>query len=168
MMAPLPNNEHQQLVGRLTSILQQVVGWSANVYVLPGANVSDRGEPWEQNYRCPDIAVFLAGTRARNLSTHWLGGPDFAVEITSDQDRSREKIPFYASVQVQELLIVDRDPWRLELFRLTGTGLVSVGVADEQSATALASEVVPLKFRVLPDLPRPSVQVIHGETTWLV
>jgi len=47
-----------------------------------------------------------------------VGGPDFAVEILNPGDRTPEKLPFYASVNVRELLVVDRDPWSLELFRL--------------------------------------------------
>ena len=43
------------------------------------------------------MSLFIdAETRAKNCRTHWLGGPDFAVEIVSEDDRTRDKIPFYS------------------------------------------------------------------------
>ena len=66
---------------------------------------------WKKNYRCPDVAVFLPGNPAEDRGTHWLGGPDFAVEVLSPDDRSRKKLDFYAKVGVRELLLVDRKPW---------------------------------------------------------
>ncbi len=82
MMAPLPNNEHQQIAARLAAIFQQVVGWSSPAFVLAGTNVSDREKGWQQNYRCPDVVVYYPENPALDLATHWCGGPDFAVEIS--------------------------------------------------------------------------------------
>src|SRR5690242_18397668 len=78
VMAPIADNEHQNLAGNLTSIFRFLVGWDSPAMVLPGTNVSDREDQWEHNYRCPDVAVFLPATRARDMGTHWLGGPDLA------------------------------------------------------------------------------------------
>src|SRR3990172_11765297 len=104
MMTPLPNYEHQQIANRLGAICEDVVGWGTAAVVMQGTNVSDRDLGWQSNYRCPDVAVYLAGNKATNCDTHWCGGPDFAVEIVSDDDQSREKIPFYAKVSTRELL----------------------------------------------------------------
>jgi len=146
MMTPLPNIEHQEFVNRLAAIFQDTVGWSGQDIVLPGTNVSDRDKGWEHNYRCPDIAVYLAGTRAKNCDTHWMGGPDFAVEIVSDDDRTRDKLAFYANVGTQELLIVDRDPWSLEMLRLDGVVLGSAGVSSIESREPLVSSVFHCHF----------------------
>ena len=62
------------------------------IRIFPGCNVSDRPKRWKKNYRCPDVAVFLPGNPAEDRETHWFGGPDFAVEILSPYDRSREKL----------------------------------------------------------------------------
>jgi hypothetical protein len=78
--------------------------------VHAGANVSDQLDDWRQNFRVPDVLVFLNSNPAEDRDTHWFGGPDFAVEIASRWDRSREKIAFYSSIGVRELLIIDRDP----------------------------------------------------------
>ena len=45
MMAPLPDIEHQELVGGLYAVLRETVGHQQGI-VLPGTNVSDREENW--------------------------------------------------------------------------------------------------------------------------
>src|SRR5687768_1833214 len=106
VMAPIANDEHQELQAKLVAVFQTVVGWSGEGLVHGGVNVSDRDEGWEHNYRCPDVVVFMKGTSARNCDTHWVGGPDFAVEIRSPGDRTPQKLPFYAAVNVRELLVI--------------------------------------------------------------
>src|ERR1019366_9806105 len=71
VMPPMPNDEHQQLVSRVNSIMEDVVGWPGLGDVRPGVNVSDRIKGWKKNYRIPDVAVFLKGGSAVNHGTHW-------------------------------------------------------------------------------------------------
>ena len=124
----------------------------------------------KHNYRSPDVVVFLNDTKAENCDTHWFGGPDFAVEIVSPGDRSREKFEFYANVGVRELLLIDREPWRLELFRLQEGKLVEVGRSTVKEPRQLASEVAPLDLRLVPGEQRPQIEVVHhdGEQAWTV
>lgn len=167
MMTPLPNIEQQEIAGGLVSVVRQVLRRDEAV-VLPGTNVSDREVGWEHNYRCPDIAVYLTGTAAKNCDTHWCGGPDFAVEIVSDDDRTRDKIPFYAKVGTGELLIVDRDPWRLELLRLDAAELRSVGTSTPEAGHPIPSRALPLVFRLAFADERPSIVITHATDgrTW--
>jgi len=168
VMSPIADNEHQDLQGLLTSVFLQALGADRQARVQPGANISDREEGWEHNYRCPDVAVFLPNTSARDCGSHWFGGPDFAVEILSPGDRTPKKLPFYASVNVRELLVVAREPWSLELYRLRDGELASVGKIDVSTGDPLASEVLPLSFRLVAGSPRPIIDVRHRETgqTW--
>ena len=170
MMAPLANNEHQKLQGGLVAAITNAFGWATPELVLPGANVSDREDGWEHNYRCPDVVVVCAGGAARDCGTHWSGGPDFCVEITSPGDRSRDKIDFYSRIGVRELLVVDRDPWALELYRLDAGRLEPAGRSKPGAADVLTSEVVPVSFRLLPGTPRPRIEVVHhdGVQRWLI
>ena len=170
MMAPLPNIEHQEFVTRLGVIFQETVGWDSGDIVLPGTNVSDREKGWKFNYRCPDVVVYLTGTRAKNCGTHWCGGPDFAVEIISPDDMVRDKLPFYGKVAMRELLIVDRDPWSLELMRLSGRKLKSIGVSSGKRGRLLQSSVLPLRFRLLGGKRRPTIEAVRSTDgkTWLV
>lgn len=169
VMAPLANNEHQNLGTRLGTVFYQFLTWpDAMVYV--GVNVSDREEDWRFNFRIPDVAVYLAGNSGRDCGTHWFGGPDWAAEILSEGDRSREKFDFYAKVNVRELLLVDRDPWELELWQNQAGQFVSLGKSSLADGEELTSTVLPVTFRLLPAEPRPRIEVVHQRDgrRWLV
>ena len=170
IMTPLANNEHQKLVTAISRILYEVIVESESGDVFAGTNVSDREDDWKQNYRCPDVAVYLNDTHAENRDSHWYGGPDFAVEIISPNDRAREKLDFYAKVNTRKLLIVDRDPWALELYRLQDKQLVPAGKSTLDDSTVLSSEVVPLSWQLIPGDKRPQIEVAHidGKQSWTI
>lgn len=163
IVMPDPDNEHQRIATMLATILQIIVTMTNQGDVYAGCNVTDREDDWTKNYRVPDVAVFLKGNPAQDRQTHFLGGPDLAVEVVSDGDRSRRKRAFCASVGTRELLIVDRDPWQIELFRLHGGELISVGTATAAEGNLLISEVVPLHFRLITATPRPQLEVLHSD-----
>lgn len=170
IMSPLPNVEHQELVINLGTAFRNAFANQPEVRVFPGVNVSDREEDWEKNYRCPDVAVVLPGSRALDRGAFLLGGPDVCVEIISDYDRSREKFDFYAKVGVRELLLIDRNPWRLELYRLTGAKFKPEGSVEPDDKQVLVSEVLPLSFRLLTQRnKRPQIEVAKPDTAerWL-
>ncbi len=160
-MPPMPDDEHQMLVGRLTRVLDEVITDHALGQVRPGVNVSNRVEGWQENYRVPDVAVFLNHTEAVNHNAFWLGGPDFAIEIVSPGDQTRDKLAFYADVKSRELLIVDRDPWRLELYRINGALMKLVATSLTANSTSVNSEQTSLVFRLVEDEARPRIQVTH-------
>ena len=170
MMAPMPNHEHQLLVGRWTRVLDEIVTDRQLGEVVPGINVSDRIDNWEQNYRVPDVAVFLKGTRAVNHDSFWYGGPDFAVEIVSRHDQTREKIDFYGKIGTRELLVIDRDPWRLELYRLGGGILQLAASAGPCDRTPIVSHVLEFRALLQPSEHRPLIQVDHAasDRTWTI
>ena len=164
IMSPMPNDEHQMLVGRLTRVLDEVIADNALGQVRPGVNVSDRVEGWQQNYRVPDVAVFLNDTRAVNHDAFWHGGPDFAIEIVSPGDQTREKLDFYADVATRELLIIDRAPWQLELYRNDASVMNLVTTASPDSKAPIYSEVVCLNFDLIAGTKRPRTHVVHSDS----
>ena len=170
IMAPLANNEHQDLRSSLAAAMRNAVGWDGPERVHAGANVSDREEGWLHNYRIPDVVVVYPGGAARDCDTHWCGGPDFCVEIASPGDRSHDKLDFYARIGVRELLLVDRDPWDVQLYRLANGRLQLVGHSDASGGDVIASEVVPVSFRLVPGAPRPKIEVTHRDDArhWIV
>lgn len=170
MMAPLANNEHQDLQFELASAIKNAIGPGTRVRVHTGANVSDREADWKSNYRIPDVVVVFPGSAARDCGTHWCGGPDFCVEITSPGDRSRDKLDFYASIGVRELLLVGRGPWDLELYRLANGRLEVVGRSDVTTVVSIDSNVVPVSFRLIRGESRPRIEVTHhdGVQRWTV
>ena len=168
VVPPMPNNEHQTVVMRFTLAFSNAVDFAAVDSVLPGCNVSDRDAGWEKNYREPDVAVYLATNPAKDSNTHWVGGPDVAVEIVSPGEDPRAKLDFYARVATREVLIVDRYPWSMEMYQLQGGTLVLVGTSDLATSAVLASGALPLTFQLRPGAPRPTILVTHTATgqTW--
>jgi Uma2 family endonuclease len=160
-MAPLPNDDHQEIQTRSVVMLQEALGWDSPAKIRAGVNVSDRHKDWTSNYRDPDVVVYLPGNPAKNFGTHWQGGPDFLVEIISPFDRSREKLPFYAKVGVREVLVIDRDPWSLELY-VRGKRQTSMRLEAKTKLKGppLRSSVLPLTFALVAGKPRPRIEVI--------
>ncbi len=170
IMSPLANNEHQRFVGLLFFALQDALGSDPSIEVRPGVNVSDRDEEWEKNYRVPDVVLRLPGSVAQDRGEYWLGGPDFLIEVASRGDRSRKKRPFYAKIGVREMMVVDRRPWAIELYRLADGELKLVGKSTLDESIQVASEVVPLGFRLIEEGGKPRIEVVHREDgrRWLV
>jgi Uma2 family endonuclease len=155
----LASNPHQELVAALVAILFPVLEGRGRVH--PGANVSDRRSGWETSFRCPDVVVVLNDGRAVDCRTHWMGGPDFLIEIRSPGDETDEKIPFYSRIQVRELLIIHRDTRELQLLRHDGQELrpVEPTLFRGKNWRWLVSEVVPLAFQVVTQRGVPRTQV---------
>ena len=170
MRAPLPNDEHRVLVSRLGYILEDCVGMPGLGQVRPGVNLSDRDEDWKDDYRVPDLAVFLEGGKATNLGTHWRGAADFLIEIISPNDNTRDKVPYYARLGAQELLLIDRDPWSLELLRQQDGALSLISTSDLNTCEPLTCETVQLTFRLVAATSRPQIGVnyLHSDRMWLV
>lgn len=170
IVSPIADNEHQFVAGKLHGAIDQALSPMPGIKVYPPINVTDRTEKWKKNYRCPDAAVFLPGNQAFDKGTHWLGGPDFVVEVLGRYDRSRKKLDFYAGIGVRELLLVDRKPWSLELYRLIDAHLLQVGKIGADRGQNLASEVLPISFRMLPAEPRPTIEITRTSDarTWLI
>ncbi len=149
VMSPLANNEHQSLATEIAAAITTQIDWRGLGRTLAGANVSDRREDWLHNYRVPDVLVYLNETSGEDCGTHWCGGPDFAVEIVSPNDRTLDKLDFYAKVGTRELLVIDRDPWQLTLYRLSGQRkLVPAGLSSLTQLSVIQSAVLPLCFAI--------------------
>jgi Uma2 family endonuclease len=169
-MSPLANNEHQRIVFRFAYVLESAIGDRQIGNVYPGANLAANSEHWEEDYRVPDVLVFLKGTAAEDHDTFWTGAADFIIEVTSPRDRTYEKIPFYSRIGVRELLIFNRQKWALELLRHNGSELQEAGSSALAQPNVLASKMLPLTFRLIPGDARPQVEVLHNASgeRWVV
>ena len=161
VMSPVADVEHQYIAGELQFIFRTIVGPLAEGCVFGPVNVSDREQGWLENVREPDVSVFLRDNPARYCGSHWFGGPDLAVEIVSPYDRSRDKGLFYAKVGVREFVVIDRNPWAIELYRPEGGGMRRVGRSTVGVSEALALGVLPLSLRLIAGKSRPSIEVAH-------
>lgn len=172
VMSPLADNEHQQFAFRLAMVLQEALGFDSDANVYAGVNVSDHRENWTSNYRVPDVAVVLPGGRAEDCGEFLLGGPDFVSEIVSPGDQTREKIPFYAEAGVRELLVVQRQPWAIELYSLVDQELSLAARGGLDEPAPMKSSTLPLSFRLVSrtGFPRPRLEValVGGTKRWYV
>ena len=75
---------------------------------------------WPSNYRIPDLVLLTPERFHIDCNEYFDGGPDAVVEIHSPGDEAYEKLPFYASVGVREVLVIDRDTRQPELYELVG------------------------------------------------
>jgi hypothetical protein len=82
----------------------------------------------------------------------------------------RDKLPFYGKVAMRELLIIDRDPWTLELLRLSGKKLKSVGISSGKQGQQLVSKVLPLTLRLIESKRRSTIEVVRptDSRTWRI
>ena len=150
-MSPIANNEHQNLVSEIVAVCRTLVDWQGLGKTFAGANVTDRSDGWQENYRVPDVLVFSRDTSAIDLQTHWLGGPDLAIEIVSDGDRTYEKLDFYASVGTRELVIIDRQPWKLSLYSLSDNRLSLELISTLDHPIPIPSKLFPICFQFQAD-----------------
>jgi len=138
-MAPAPANEHQRILQELLLFLAPLLrkrkrgslGLCVNVF---GA---------ENNYRIPDLS-FVASGREKIVAVDGIrGAPNAVVEVRSPEDETYEKLPFFAKLGVREVIVVDRDSKKTEIFRLAGPQYVAVA-ADREGL--LASEELGARF----------------------
>ena len=160
VMTPVANTEHQNLVNSFGGVFWLVITQSSLGTVYQAVNLSDRTPNWLENYRNPDVSVYLNGNPAVDYGTHYVGGPDFAVEVISPGETPSAKFAFYAAVGTKELLVVNRKPWRLELFALADGKLQLVG----SSPGVCTSAALGLTFQLVDATLRPRIAVSHPAT----
>lgn len=163
VMHAYPGDEHQKIVNRLSVALTYLVEDSGEGEVRPGVNLAADASDWRHDYRCPDVVVFLNQSTAECHGVFWTGGPALAVEVLSPGDEAREKIDFYGKVGAHELMFIDRDPWRVELWRPQG-GVLQLAATAEPDGPAIASGPLPIKLRVVSGEERPQIIVTHADS----
>jgi len=161
---PEADNLHDQIASFFHGVFFAVFGMDPNYVLQFRINLSDRERGWGKNYRVPDMTLFSAHGPARDCGNHWFGGPLIALEVVSPGDRSRDKLDFYAKVGTREVLIVDRDPWLIEMYELRRGRMRLKGTTSPTNRAILDSSVVPLQFQLIRSRPRPKFRIIHTQS----
>ena len=145
-MTPAPSLEHQRILDQLIVFLVRHLTATARGTLRSGINVF-REEGRKTDYRIPDL-TFVAAGREHVLQEDGVrgGGPDAVIEIRSPEDETYEKLPFYAALGVREVIVVDRDSKRPEIYRLAGPQYVALQKDDDGW---LRSEAMMVRFRVI-------------------
>jgi Uma2 family endonuclease len=142
-----PTGPHQRLAFDISRIHAEAVEDKGLGTAWISINVTDREEGWIQNHRCPDGAVILNGNPGRWVGENqaaFLGGPDLILEVRSPDDDTYLKLPFYAERRVHEVLVVDQESGRPELWRLEDGEF-------RRQAEPLRSNVTGLEYRLGPE-----------------
>lgn len=154
-MAPAPSREHQRILDELIVFLLPLLRRAGRGTLHSGINVFDEASRSE-NYRIPDL-TFVAAGRESVLAEDGTrgGGPDAVIEIGSPGDESYDKLPFFGALGVREVIVIDRDAKKPEIFRLAGSQYVAVAVDREGW---LASETLRVRLRQAPGSPLLAIE----------
>ena len=134
-MVPPPSYPHQRFGTRLVAALVPIAsGLGLESCYETGHYRAD------SDYRQPDLLF----ARPEHFTHRGLEGPaELVVEILSPGDESRDKVDFYASMSVREVLLVDPITREFELLGLAADGSYEpVAVDDAGAAPCRALGVV--------------------------
>jgi Uma2 family endonuclease len=142
-MAPAPAFEHQRIFAEILEFVRPLCKRRGRGMLMPGINVFNEASP-KPDYRIPDFS-FIAKGREHILADDGTrgGGPDAVMEIRSPEDETYEKLPFFARLGVREIIVIDRDTKRPDIYRLADEKYV---VVQTDSHHALQSEVLGVRF----------------------
>jgi hypothetical protein len=149
-MTPAPSLEHQRILDELMMFLGRHLRAAGRGTLRSGINVL-REAAAQSDYRIPDL-TFIAGGHEHLLHEDGVrgGGPDAVSEIRSPEDETFDKLPFYAAIGTREVIVIDRDTKRPEIYRLAGSRYVAL----QQDADGwLRSETMTVRFRAVDGQP---------------
>lgn len=117
-LVPPPSDDHGTFLLKIAFFLQpECERREGRLVDGPGLRAPGSGT---SNFRVPDI-VYLAPEDEEEVRSGWIeGGVAVAIEVRSPGDETYAKMPFYAARGVRELLVIDRDTRKVEVFRLRG------------------------------------------------
>jgi Uma2 family endonuclease len=69
------------------------------------------------------------------------------IEIRSPEDETYAKLPFLAKLGVREVIVIERDSKRVEVFALTGSAYLA---QSSDTAGGVTSAALQVRFRTMP------------------
>jgi Uma2 family endonuclease len=129
---PPPSVEHERLAHRLHVLLDPLAS-AAGLIVAGTVGIGS-----EDDYRVPDLALLRPG-----YAPQWNQTAAVILEVVSPGDDSRQKLPFYAAHDVDEVVIVDASERSVEWLSL-GEARAYVPVERSRLITIGHSELVAL------------------------
>jgi Uma2 family endonuclease len=147
-MVPPPSFGHQAFGTELLTLLAPVA--KAKGIVCTYETGVFRPGTGESDYRQPDLVFALPSQVAKR----GIEGPcELVVEILSPGDETYEKLPFYASLGVREVLVASPDTRAVELYVLRGARYVQLspdekGVVRSQALGVAFATVSGPRLRV--------------------
>src|SRR5262249_33291968 len=120
-MAPAPLYEHQRIISGIDRFLGSLSERKKRGELVSAINVFNETFAPDTDYRIPDFTFVAAGNEPL-LARDGIrgGGPDAVIEVRSPGDETYEKFPFFARLGVKEVIVIQRDTKKPEIFRLAG------------------------------------------------
>jgi Uma2 family endonuclease len=140
-MVPQPSTHHQRLALDLAIVLTPLADtrglqvWHETALLRPS-------DP-ERDYRVPDV---MCARPAICTERGIEGDAELVVEVRSPKDESYEKLPFYESLGVREVWILEPKTRACDVFVLRGGAL---HLLSPDASGALRSEALGLAMRVV-------------------
>ena len=134
-LVPPAHDVHGSIMADLIGFLHPIAArLGGRLLIEPGLR---RPNTAEFNFRVPDF-VYVSAEDARLRGTGWVeGGPTVTFEILSPRDETYKKMPFYAELGVRELVVIDRQTLKVEVFKLAGASFVAAA-ADTDGRVPIA------------------------------
>ena len=127
-MTPSPSLQHQLHASRILNFFVEVWCPRTGGAAVMQINVSVP-ERWDQDYRIPDVAVMQPDCFPQGEAM--FVRPNVVFEIRSPGGETYEKLPFYAAVGVEAVVVVDRDTKATQVFALSSGTFVLVPPAAD-------------------------------------
>jgi Uma2 family endonuclease len=139
-MAPPPSFGHQSLgtdllifLGPRLAQLRIRMLYETGLFRPGGARL---------DYRVPDLSFIPVDAPPGLVTARGIEGAATAVlELLSPEDETYDKLPFYASLGVREVIVIDPASRRAEVYRLAGTAYVAVSADDRGRLHAATIDV---------------------------
>jgi Uma2 family endonuclease len=160
-MTPAPSLEHQRILDEIIMFLGRHLTSAGRGTLRSGVNVFRESA----DYRIPDL-TFVAVGREQLFHQDGVrgGGPDAVIEIRSPEDESYDKLPFFAALGTREVIVIDRDTKRPEIYRLAGSQFVAL---QPDSSGWLVAETMSVRFRaVAGSPPRLRIEDTHSPASY--
>ena len=142
-VVPSPLTRHQRFAHQLGFVLYPLAQ-ARGLLATHETSVYRPGS--DRDWRVPDL-LYAPPERASERGIE--GHAALVIEIRSPGDETYEKLPFYAAVGCQEVLVIDRDTCSVELFRLEGEDFVrTAGTVELRSLGAVIETIVGPGVRV--------------------
>ncbi|MBI3269285.1 MAG: Uma2 family endonuclease [Planctomycetes bacterium] len=142
-MVPPPSFEHQDMATELSYFFRLECRRLEHGRVVAGAGLHDPQNP-EKNYRAPDLTFVAAGNEKVISRRGIVGAADAVIELRSPDDETYEKFPFFARLGVRQVVVIDSENRRPEVYRLSRGRYVAVVPSKEGWLTA---EVLRIRLR---------------------
>jgi Uma2 family endonuclease len=120
-MTPSRSFQHQLHASRILNFFVEVWCRRTGGGAVMQMNVSTP-EHWDRDYRIPDISVMRPDRLPRGEVM--FVRPNAVFEIRSPGDETYEKLPFYAAVGVEAVVVVERDTKATQVFARSGGDFV--------------------------------------------